>query len=195
MKTSRLVRTTQIGDRITIQTDAKRAEAILLVLSGCTLTEVGKRFGLTRERVRQYMRDAGLTSQARQRFADGGTQGTVQFLTARANRIERYRRIYEKRQARIRHAVEVLRSFNATHGRAPTHSELALVLLNRGDGRWKGNNIVVLIGHLTSYKRQRRHMGRRLAALYRIAGLKPYSRGVLSHLPGCLCGKHKERAA
>lgn len=59
-------RVSESGGRVVIETTPRRAEAILLVLSGATLKEVGQRFGLTRERIRQYMAQAGLSTRNRQ---------------------------------------------------------------------------------------------------------------------------------
>lgn len=48
------------GDHVTIQTTPRRASAILMVLAGATLQQVGDELGVTRQRIGQYVRDAGL---------------------------------------------------------------------------------------------------------------------------------------
>src|SRR5688572_30146100 len=115
---------TIIGDRHVIRTDSRRAEAILLVLSGSTLQEVGDRFGLTRERIRQFLLDAGLRTSERQRFSARPMGDSETFRRGR----QYWRDLYAARQARIRRAVRFLKLFAASHDRSPTHSELWVLL-------------------------------------------------------------------
>jgi predicted transcriptional regulator len=171
---------TQIGDRTIIATNARRAEAILLVLSGCTLTEVGKRFGISRERIRQYVRDAGLNVSARVRFHDTQIQAERHMkFTARARRRRARKQRIREHMAR---AVAWLRAYADANGATPIYQQLADAL---GLNCTKNDVSVNLASYFgRRWREQSRQSTRRIHLVYRLAGLTVRALGAPGHRDG-----------
>lgn len=108
---------TQIGDRIEIHTDPRRASAILQVLSGGTLQEVGDQLGVTRERIRQYLKDVGLTVAMRQRQVDH-TERVARFQRGSRRRNRTHQK--QRQRERLHRAAAWIQGFAAEEGRPPT---------------------------------------------------------------------------
>jgi predicted transcriptional regulator len=169
---------TESADRITIQTDARRSGAILMVLAGATLQQVGDELGVSRERIRQYLQDAHLTTKMRAPLFSEVFQDTDKERHTRRVWAKRDAMILE-RQGRIRRAVQIIKDFQRERGRVPTYEELCAHLIRRVE---KHQAAPVLAGYLgrsgqaVSQDRRGKRGGRRgkqgraLQALYRLAG-------------------------
>lgn len=160
----------QDGDRVEIHTDPRRASAILQVLSGGTLEEVGANLKVTRERVRQYLQDAGLTPSIRllQRpHQKQQTENRIRFTNAR--RRARMERMRVKQRERVVAAIAYVQEFSKRHGRAPIFRELAIGLGIRSVTT--RNSGALLVSYLKRHVR--RHSGTRriLGFIYRKAGV------------------------
>lgn len=165
---------TVAGDHLSIQTDQRRASAILMVLSGATLAQVGKKLSVSRERIRQYLVDAQLTTKMRTPlFAQ------VHHKTAAAERfrrgLRREIRRYARRQKRIRQAVEAIRAFQQSRGRVPTYYELFRLVRPgiRLTYKAAGPRLASWLGRHGPRPHIAKHygkQGRALQALYRLAG-------------------------
>jgi hypothetical protein len=161
-------RVTIQGDRIEIQTDPRRASAIMQVLGGATLQEVGDAMGITRERVRQYLKDAQLrASLVRTRLRP--TSRTDQ---ARFNKIGAFKRsLIARRKTRAAQWVPWLRDYAEREGRNPTLEVFARAVFGR---RVPKNSCA---GLLIRYFASKAGLGthreiRRIHALYRMAALE-----------------------
>lgn len=163
-------------DHITIKTTPRRSEAILLYLSGCTLEEVGQRLDITRERVRQYVSQAGIRAAQRVRFKPSVTQEQRRRRLAgpTRRRAERKARI----RARMARAVEWLRWYAQSNGRTPNYNQLADALGVPHHGTSAGSALISHFGR-KAYE-PARHGMRRVHLVYRAAGLT-VSRGAPSH--------------
>lgn len=169
------------GGRVTIQTTDRRASAILMVLAGGTLQQVGDELGVSRQRISQYMDDAGLSTSVRQPFGRGET-GIRRFQAAGRKRA----RLYAIRQGRIRAMVNLLWSFAYSHDRPPTHRELAELTFSRHISKTGATaQLAVYLGisraanHVRIGRRGGRYgkQARRVRALYRLAGFPEERRG------------------
>ena len=173
---SQVCRVSTEGDRHVITTTPRRSEAILMVLSGATLEEVGDQLGVSRERIRQYLQDAGLRAPDVRLVVRGPGKMMRRFLDGRRRRLHKLARI----QQRIAKALTALREFAATNGRAPSYGELYRVLFpRRRRGQARGQQAMFLVSWLSRHTRQR--TTRRLHALYRMAGLEPRETGQHGH--------------
>ena len=157
------------GDRITIHTDPRRASAILQVLAGGTLQEVGDGLGVSRERIRQFLNEAGLTTKDRQRQT--GDSAAQQTLRRRFTRVRRRRQRAQARQrARFQELATWIREFAAQAGRSPTIWEVAAA-------RWPGvtKNAVGprLAGYLSRHTPRRKCFRRYTKLLYQMARVEP----------------------
>lgn len=168
------------GDHVTIQTTPRRASAILMVLAGATLQQVGDELGVTRQRIGQYVRDAGLYTRSRPAFArpsGNQTNRLRQFCSAN----ERLARRYRVRQARTRRLVDLIWEFASANDRPPTHHELAGGVFSKATPYTGATTrLAAYLG--TNSKRQGRgekrgrdgarygKAARRVHALYRLAG-------------------------
>lgn len=154
--------------RIIIQTTQRRASAILNVLAGSTLEEAGKELGISGERVRQYMRDAKLTTKDRKRVV------TDSLLMAKwVARGRHHTDLAAHRQERIRALVAWLREFAGMHSRSPSYQELAQSVRPSIS---RNASAPYLLGYIGRDARGTGKTGR-LHALYRLAGLKPWKPG------------------
>lgn len=159
-------RVTELGDRRIIETTPQRAEAILLFLSGCTLEEVGQRFGISRERVRQYVEQAGLGRKDRKLFAKGLRGDARAWDRTRTRRHARKSR----RRQRVARVVQVIRDYTTEYGKPPTHNALARILFPTG---------VAMAARISAYlgaaSRHPKYQGlTRVHAVYRLAGVRSH---------------------
>lgn len=157
------------GDRVVIQTTPRRAEAILLVLSGCTLQEVGERLGVSRERIRQYMEQAGLRTRERKLFRP--QKACVVWVESFARASQRLRDRREERTRRIKHVVSLLKTFVAEHGRVPSTVQLYRLVFQREPSQ-SAATVPALSHYLGSYYARKKRYWNRVTAVYRLAGLR-----------------------
>lgn len=91
-----------------------------MVLAGGTLQEAGDALGISRERVRQFMQDAGLSVKDRRRHGEGDHGRQRQWMRAR---LARHRRRALHRE-RILLTADYVRRFFAIYHAPPTYREL-----------------------------------------------------------------------
>jgi len=175
---TRVTRVTHEPDgKMVIETTPRRASAILQVLAGATLTEVGQSLGVTRERIRQYLRDAGLTVKDRFRPRDNATQAARRATFHRAL-TQRQRQKAEIRE-RLRRMATWIERFVGDNGRVPTHGELAEAMA----GRPRLQAMPFLLGYLRMTTMQGGRRGSRVLRLaYQWAGVEVRSRGGAGHV-------------
>jgi predicted ArsR family transcriptional regulator len=162
---AQICRVETTGEHITIQTTPRRAEAILMVLAGATLQQVGDELGVSRERIRQYLCDAGL--QTRMRVVLFSKRGEGVEAQGVRHALKRPRLLREKRNKRIRRAVRVIQRLVQTRGRPPTHRELFRALFRREP--------VAACSQLAAWLGRNSAQGfqmERIRALYRLAGIR-----------------------
>lgn len=171
-----------IGDRHIIETDSRRAEAILLTLSGASMADVGRRFGISRERIRQYMKDAGLTGKAR-KIVRPLSQWATKWIGMPERQRQGKAQRRQRSRVRILHAIEIVKAFAQEHGRAPVHLELAQLLGLPIDA---GNAAPLLISYFKRGGDVRTAIYiRRLDFVYRAAGFPgTRPRGTNAHRDG-----------
>lgn len=149
------VRTTTVvetDDRVVITTTPRRSEAILRVLAGATLTDVGREFGVSRERIRQYMKDAGLTVQQRQRFKEQSTKDQTRWSHVGKPRGSWLRLPRTERRARANRVARIVRAIRAATGNSPTIRQVALWIWPNCP---KTAHAPHLIGYLSPMSRRR----------------------------------------
>jgi len=171
------------GDHITIQTTPRKHSALLMVLAGATLEEAGQVLGVSRQRVQQYLKEAGLTSAVRSRPSRSSFD---KYRKPRRDEYWRSRRatMRARRKENAARAVTYLRAYYEANGVVPTTRQLAEVLRGRKCRRHQAAPFLVALfgGHLLD-----RRAWRRIKAVYSMAGLAP--RG-----PGSGTMSPKERA-
>lgn len=151
------------GDRLTIQTDRRRATAILNVLAGSTLQEVGDLMGLSRERIRQYLKDAGIRCrEVRTRFHPSSPLARDKFDKAQYHRQKTRQR--RRQRERVARWVPWIAQWAKAHGRGPTYKELAQAIGVRGPSS------PMLLDYFRRGRHWRRHT-RLLKVIYRMAGI------------------------
>lgn len=152
------------GDRVFITTTPKRATAILSVLSGATLEEAGGVVGVTRERVRQYLVGAGISTKDRKVQHDH-TKRIRSFVSAGKFWAARL----AQRRARAMKWVPWLQAFAECEGRAPTYGELGAAIFPHLPPN--SSQLAPRAVNYFSYDR------RVIRAIYRLAGLTQHSVG------------------
>lgn len=134
-KNPRVLEVTEEDGHVTITTDPARAGAILFVLAGGTLEEAGRSIGVTRERMRQYLKAAGLTTRDRKRPSANQTENAVRWKRMHDRKLERR----AARHVRWRRVIALIQELAAKNDEAPTAQELALALDPSLEGRWASN--------------------------------------------------------
>jgi predicted transcriptional regulator len=175
-----------LADRIVIRTSPRRASAILQVLAGASLKEVGDEMGLSRERVRQYMKDAELSApKVRKRMKTTSQETRDRF----SNRGRVQREARAKQKERVERWVPWIQGFVAREGRAPKYWELAVAIglrLKRTPGKnggWGTTAGAMLIGFFSRHSHNTQHRSVRvLHAIYRMAGTQVNKAGSPSRL-------------
>lgn len=180
-----VLQTTVEGDRITIQTDAARAGALLHFLAGGTLQEAANMIGVSRERVRQYLAKAGISSKDRERYSESRYQHGEHRKRQSARPAERK----ALRRQRMRQVIRTIRYMTQRDGKAPTVNALAEAIrgaplasshawgapwLSSYLGFYGPNN-----GCLRSYPRYWRVVSR----MYRLAGVSDQRPRVPNRVP------------
>jgi sigma-70-like protein len=163
------------GDHHIIETDARRASAILQVLAGATLQEVGDQLGVTRERIRQYMVQAGLPTNIRLRQSPE-TQRMARFRENHRGR--RHQAAKARTKERVRQGGTWIRGFVQAYGRPPIIEEVTLALM----GRVAAAASLCSWLHTRSGRQRRRY--RWVRVMYRLGGVIKIPRGINAHRDG-----------
>lgn len=180
-----------------LQTEINRSLQSLAE-QGYALEDIGLMFGVTRERVRQWMVRAGVTQRTVSRGTSRGTGHRRvwddlhnQFVPAQSLEKTRRERAYrrQQRQAQRRQAlerrrqtmVECLKSLAADLRRTPTLAEFTLRYGGRG-GTQAGQYISSWWGMAYPIARGRARHADISAELYRLAGLKTRATGASGHV-------------
>jgi len=151
----------------------RSAEMVIRRCDGETLQEIATAYGVSRERVRQLLKRAGVETLKRR------PRGFVPFdkqeferqrTTARVLRGKAMRRSLQRHKGWRRQAVQDLKALATTLGRTPHYGDLATLYrvqetwcVHRLGGRWLGR----------SHSKRARGMHR----WYRLAGLTPWPTG------------------